>query len=117
MHNFKPISLRSILILSSHLRLGIPNGLFPPDFSTKILYTFLILPTRATWPTNTSSLRFIIILLSHLRLGLPSGLFLLAFLIKILFAFILSQMRAVLSTHQIFLDLISLITFGEVYKL
>jgi hypothetical protein len=34
-----------------------------------------------------------------------------------LFAFILSQMRAVLSTHQIFLDLISLITFGEVYKL
>jgi len=31
-----PISLRSILILSSHLRLGIPNGLFPSGFSNKI---------------------------------------------------------------------------------
>ena len=39
-----PISWRSILILSSHLRLGIPSGLFPLGFRTKILYTPLLSP-------------------------------------------------------------------------
>ena len=34
-----PTSWRSILILSSHLQLGLPSGLFPPDFPTKTLYT------------------------------------------------------------------------------
>ena len=34
-----PTSWRSILILSAHLRLGLPSGLFPSGFSTKILYT------------------------------------------------------------------------------
>jgi hypothetical protein len=38
-----PISLRSILILSSYLRLGIPSGLFPLGFPTKILYIILLL--------------------------------------------------------------------------
>jgi hypothetical protein len=32
-----PISLRSILILSTHLRLGLQSCLFPSGFSTKIL--------------------------------------------------------------------------------
>jgi len=31
--------LRSILILSTHLRLGLPSFLFPSDFPTKTLYT------------------------------------------------------------------------------
>jgi hypothetical protein len=31
------VSLRSSLMLSSHLRLGLPNGLLPPGLPTKIL--------------------------------------------------------------------------------
>jgi hypothetical protein len=38
------ISLRSILILSTHLRLGLPSGLFPSGFPTNILYAFLFSP-------------------------------------------------------------------------
>jgi hypothetical protein len=34
-----PTSWRSILILSSHLRLGLPSGLFPSGFPIKTLHT------------------------------------------------------------------------------
>ena len=34
-----PTFLRSILKLSSHLRLGLPSGLFPSGFPAKTLYT------------------------------------------------------------------------------
>ena len=34
-----PTSWRSILILSTHLRLGLPSGLLPSGFSSKTLYT------------------------------------------------------------------------------
>lgn len=36
-----------ILILSSYLRLGLPRCLFPSYFSTKYLFTFLLLPILA----------------------------------------------------------------------
>jgi len=40
--------LRCILVLSSHLRSDIFSGPFPSDFPTKILYTPLLCPIRAT---------------------------------------------------------------------
>ena len=39
-----PTSWRSILISSTHLRLGLPSGLFPSGFPTKTLYTPLFSP-------------------------------------------------------------------------
>jgi len=61
-----PTSWRSILILCTDLRLGLPSGLFPSVFPIKTLYTPLSSPVRATCPavyqhihhyTNFSSVR------------------------------------------------------------
>jgi hypothetical protein len=56
-----PVSLRSILILSTHQQLGLPCGRFPSSFSTNILYAFS--PIRATCHTHLIHLDFIILII------------------------------------------------------
>jgi hypothetical protein len=58
-----PAPLRSTLILSTHLRLGLPSGIIPFGFPTDILYGVLFSPLLATCPAHHILLDFIIVLM------------------------------------------------------
>ena len=58
-HATHPTSFRSIIILSSHLRLGYPSGLCPSNYPIKTPYTPLLSPIRATCSDHLILLDFI----------------------------------------------------------
>jgi hypothetical protein len=62
-HHPHSISQRSIQILFTHLRLGLPSGLFPCGFPTNNLYAFLFFLIRATWPSHLIPLDLIILII------------------------------------------------------
>jgi hypothetical protein len=58
-----PISLGTILILSTHPCLGLPSGLHPSAFPTNILYAFLFYPICVTCPSHLILLHLIILII------------------------------------------------------
>jgi hypothetical protein len=55
--------LWSILLLSSHVRLRLPSGLFPSGYPTKILYALLYSPLHAICPAHVILLDLIILII------------------------------------------------------
>jgi hypothetical protein len=62
-HTTHSASLRSILILFTHLRLHLSSGLFPSGFPTNILYEFRFSPSRTTCPAHLILLALIILIM------------------------------------------------------
>jgi hypothetical protein len=58
-----PVFFRSILILSSHSRVGTPGNLISSGLPTKTLYAFLFSPLHATRPAHLIFLDVIIIII------------------------------------------------------
>ena len=61
-----PISQKSILILSSHLRLGLPSGFLPSGFPNKSLYAPLK-ETKNNKLNDTLPLTLLSFFVSHIR--------------------------------------------------
>jgi hypothetical protein len=59
----QPISPRSILLLFTHLHLGLPSGHFPSDSLADNLYAFLFSPNHSTFPAHLILLDFIILII------------------------------------------------------
>jgi hypothetical protein len=53
-----PVFLRSLPLLYSYLRIGLPRGLFPSDVSTQILCAFLTYAVRAARPAHLIRIDF-----------------------------------------------------------
>jgi hypothetical protein len=56
------MSPRSILVLSTHLSLGLPIVLFPSVFPTNNPYAFLFSPIRALYPAHFILLDLIVLI-------------------------------------------------------
>jgi len=54
----RPVYLKCILILSTHLHLRLPNGIYLSDFPTKILYTSLFSAVNQNYEPVTALLLF-----------------------------------------------------------
>jgi hypothetical protein len=59
------ISLRAILMLISHLCVGLPNGLFPSGFPSKIPVWIPLLPHSCYMPAHLTLVDFILIILGE----------------------------------------------------
>jgi hypothetical protein len=83
-----PILSKIHFNIATHLRLGLPSGLFPSGFPTNILYAFLLSPIRATFHVHLIFLDLIILIMfgkkyklwsssscSFLQFPVPSSLF------------------------------------------
>jgi hypothetical protein len=73
----QPVSLRSILIPTSHLRLGLPSGLSSSGFLTRILYSFISSPMHATCPFHLFLLDLICLIIEVPHCATPPILLLL----------------------------------------
>ena len=67
------VSLRSIRILSSYLRLGFPKGFFPVDLPVKILKALLPSSILPTWPAHLNPLYLITLTILGKRYKLCSS--------------------------------------------
>jgi hypothetical protein len=68
-----PVSLRSILIISTHLCLGLPSGLFHSGFPINILYAFLFAPISVTCPAHLILMHFVILIILDKEYKLQSS--------------------------------------------
>jgi glucan phosphoethanolaminetransferase (alkaline phosphatase superfamily) len=55
--------ISNTILISSHLRLGHPSGLFPSGFPTQTLSAFLFSPKRSSLPTHLIPLDLIILII------------------------------------------------------
>ena len=114
-----PISLRSILILSSQLLIGLPKGLFLISLVVKIFKILIPSSILATWTAhlNPPDLITLIILCSHLRLGFPKCLFPVGSPVKIYKPRVPSSFLVTWPAHLNLGDLFTLIILSERHKL